>query len=129
MTTNKTRTRKLTDAEKAFAYWEQNTYLSKTEVCDKFVIQLDDLGYWMKTNGKKRPDGRVLGKESPRQVLLRDTITQAHKEGKTLEWVYDTIKGAGHSIGKGDIRYFTMKHNLPDLIEVKPLVTNGGKYG
>lgn len=130
MTTNKApRTRKLADAEKAFAYWEKNTYLSKTEVCDKFVIQLDDLGYWMKINKKARPDGRVIGKESPRQILLREKVTQALAEGKTLEWVWENIRKEGHSLGKGDIRYYTMKNNLPDLVEEKTTFTKGGKYG
>lgn len=129
MTTNKTRTRKLVDAEKAFAFWEANSFHSKTEICQKFTIQLDDLGYWMKQNGKKRPDGRILGKESPRQIALKELITVALQEGKSLEWVYVEMKKANHGIGKGDIRYFTMKNNLPSLREDKPIVTSGGKYG
>lgn len=130
MKTNKApRPSRVEDAAKAFAFWEQNSFLSKQELCEKFSLQPSDITFYMRENSKGRPDGRVVGKDSPRQVLLKEVIDKAIKGDLSLEWAYTQIKNAGHSLGKGDIRYYTMKHDLPSLREEKPIMTKGGKYG
>ena len=113
----KERVRKIKESARAYEYWLANPTFSKTEVCNSFKVQLDDLAYWMKVNGKPRPDGKVVGKGSPRQVALRHAYESAIEQKQDLEWALALAKKSFSSISRGDICYYWIKNELTPLPE------------
>lgn len=120
---------RLVEAEKAYQHWEKHDYLSQQDLCNMFKIQRDDIRDWMKANGKSRPDGQVRGKDSPRQVAIREAYDLAVKGGHDIGWALKQLRQQGSTAGKGDIRYYAMKAGLPDLPEVPTNRLTSSKYG
>jgi len=108
--------------KKAYEHWVKNPHLLKGDLELQFGICKQQLNFWMMKNKKKRPDGKVVGNGSPRQTALKDTYTKALKEGHTLSWALKYVNTLSASqITKGDLRYYGLKHNLPELPdEVNP---------
>lgn len=103
------------EAATAYAHWLTSPYMSKTDVCIKFKIQLGDLTGWMKDNSKVRPDGRKIGKGSPRQDAIRESYEKAVAEGKDLTWAVTYARTLTTSISKGELRYYAMKNDRPEI--------------
>ena len=104
-----------TVAAAAYEHWLTNPYMSKTDVCIKFEIQLGDLTGWMKDNAKVRPDGRKIGKGSPRQDAIKEAYEKAIVEGKDLTWAVTYARKLTTSISKGELRYYAMKNDRPEI--------------
>ena len=104
-----------TVAADAYEHWLTNPHMSKTDVCIKFEIQLGDLTGWMKDNAKVRPDGRKIGKGSPRQDAIRKSYEKAIAEGKDLTWAVTYARTLTTSISKGELRYYAMKNDRPEI--------------
>lgn len=105
----------------AYTFWEQNPYMLVDDLCRKFKTTRKDLSDWLLNNGKTRPDGRVIGKGSPRQVAIKDAYEAASKKGHTVGWAVQLARKSAKSISPGDFRYYSMKNNLPDLKEAPAL--------
>jgi hypothetical protein len=104
----------------AYAFWEKNPHILVDDLCKKFKTNRKDLGAWLLNNGKPRPDGRIIGKGSPRQLAIKEAYEVAAKKGETVGWAERYAEAKGFHVGKGDIRYYAMKNNLPDLKEAPP---------
>lgn len=119
----KTSIKRLTPAEKAanvgeaYAFWEKNPHMLVEDLCRKFRTNRKDLGAWLLNNGKSRPDGRVIGKGSPRQLMIKEAYEAARKKNETVGWAERYAEAKGFKVGKGDFRYYSMKNDLPDLLE------------
>ena len=105
------------EAATAYAHWLTSPYMSKTDVCIKFKIQLGDLTGWMKDNSKVRPDGRKIGKGSPRQDSIKQAYEEAVAKGKDIGWAVAYARTLTTSISKGELRYYGMKNDRPELPE------------
>jgi hypothetical protein len=107
---------------KAYAFWESNPGILVDDLCKQFKTNRKDLSAWLLNNGKGRPDGRIIGKGSPRQMMIKEAYEAARAKGETVGWAERYAEAKGFHVGKGDIRYYSMKNDLPDLKEGKPSI-------
>lgn len=107
--------------QNAYAFWEKNHHMLVDDLCKQFKTNRKDLSAWLLNNGKGRPDGRIIGKGSPRQVAIKEAYEAAAKKGQTVGWAVLFARKSAKSISPGDFRYYAMKNNLPDLKEAPPL--------
>lgn len=105
----------------AYTFWEANPHVLVDELCKKHKTNRRDLGSWLLNNGKSRPDGRIIGKGSPRQVAIKEAYDAAAKKGQSVGWAVQFARKTAKSISPGDFRYYSMKNNLPDLKEASSL--------
>jgi hypothetical protein len=104
----------------AYDFWKENPHTQVGDLVIKFKTNKKDLGTYLKDNSLPRPDGRIIGKESPRQQAIKASYEAAHKAGETPGWAERYARDKfGMRIQKGDIRYYAMKNSLPDLREVE----------
>jgi hypothetical protein len=126
MTTTKKRPVEIIPKEErvksAYTFWEQNPYMLVDDLCRKFKTTRKDLSDWLLNNGKPRPDGRVIGKGSTRQVAIKEAYEAAAKKGQTVGWAVQLARKSAKSISPGDFRYYSMKNNLPDLKEAASMM-------
>jgi len=101
----------------AYAFWEKNTHILVDDLCKQFKTNRKDLSAWLLNNSKARPDGRIIGKGSPRQLAIKDAYEAARAKNETSLWAARYAAAQGFTVGKGDIRYYSMKADLPDLQE------------
>jgi hypothetical protein len=101
----------------AYTFWEKNPHMLVDDLCKQFKTNRKDLGSWLLNNSKGRPDGRIIGKGSPRQVAIKEAYEAAAKKGQSVGWAVTFAKKTATSISPGDFRYYAMKNNLPDLKE------------
>lgn len=117
---------KPTKAEKlksAYDFWRQNPHTLVDELVVKFKTNRRDFSDYLTSNALPRPDGRIIGKGSPRQQAIKASYEAAAKANETPGWAERYAKAEfGMRIQKGDIRYYAMKNNLPDLREVESTV-------
>lgn len=102
---------------KAYAYWKNNPNMILDDLFRASGGNRRDLNIYMKLKGLGRPDGRVIGKESPRQVMLKKAYEAAKVKDETTGWAERYAEAKGFKIGKGDFRYYAMKNDLPYLRE------------
>jgi len=103
--------------QEAYAFWEKNPHILVDDLCKKHRTNRKDLGAWLLNNSKPRPDGRIIGKGSPRQMAIKEAYEAARAKGETVGWAERYAEKKGFHVGKGDIRYYAMKNDLPDLKE------------
>jgi hypothetical protein len=101
----------------AYAFWEKNTHILVDDLCRQFKTNRKDLSAWLLNNSKARPDGRIIGKGSPRQLAIKEAYEAARAKNETVGWAERYAEAKGFTVGKGDIRYYAMKADLPDLLE------------
>ena len=102
----------------AYEHWKQNPHILKDELVAKFKASNRTLQDYMKANNLGRPDGRVIGKGSPRQMMIKEAYEAARAKDETVGWAERYAEAKGFKVGKGDFRYYSMKNDLPDLKEV-----------
>jgi hypothetical protein len=118
MKTERRMTPKTQDKMKAvYEHWKANPHLLLVELTACKGGNRKDLNVYMKENNLPRPDGRVLGGGSPRQVAIKDAYEEAAKKGQTVGWAVLLARKTAKSISPGDFRYYSMKNGLPDLPE------------
>lgn len=117
------------EAEAAYKFWLTRPHDFQTHICEQFKIQVCDLTLYMKDNKLKRPDGRVLGKGSDRQLAIAEACKEAHAKGKDMVWAMAYARARATSIQKGDLRYYCLKNDLPDLAEPPPFRMAVTKHG
>lgn len=121
--------------KQAYEHWVKNPHLSLTDLGDKFVVSPDNIRYWVKANGHKRPDGLGFRPEvSDRKRAIIDAYNAAIKEGKDIGWaVVKANEGrSSKSVNKGDFTYYAVKNDLPELPPSKPQTDSylpSSKYG
>jgi len=107
----------------AYEFWKQNPHTIVDELVVKFKTNRRDWSDYVTANALPRPDGRIIGKGSPRQRAIKASYEAALKASQTPGWAERYAKSEfGMRIQKGDIRYYAMKNNLPDLREVEPVL-------
>lgn len=105
---------------KAYEFWKQNPHLLMDELCRSQGTNKRDLNLYLKATGKPRADGRVIGKDSPRQQALRAAYEAARRLDETPGWAERyALEKFGQKTNKGDYRYYAMKNDLPPLREVR----------
>jgi hypothetical protein len=110
---------KVADVKKTYEFWKQNPHLHLEELCRSQGLDKRDMNVYLKATGLPRADGRVIGKDSPRQKALRATYEVAIKLNETPGWAERyAFEKFGQKTNKGDYRYYTMKNDLPPLREV-----------
>lgn len=111
---------KVAIVEKAYEFWKKNPHLHLEELCRSQGMDKRDMNVYLKATGKPRADGRVIGKDSPRQKALRAAYEAAIKLNETPGWAERyALEKFGQKTNKGDYRYYTMKNDLPPLREVQ----------
>ncbi len=109
---------KLARMEKTYEFWKQNPHLLMDELCRSQGTNKRDLNLYLKATGKPRADGRVIGKDSPRQQALRAAYEAARRLDETPGWAERyALEKFGQKTNKGDYRYYAMKNDLPPLRE------------
>jgi len=116
------RQRKMTPNAKAtmasvYEHWKANPHLIIDELTALKGGNRRDLNDYMRELNLPRPDGRVLGKSSLRQVAIREAYEEAAKKKQTVGWAVLLARKQASSISPGDFRYYAMKNSLPDLPE------------
>lgn len=114
--------RKMTPKTKAtmaavYAHWKANPHLILDELTACKGGNRRDLNEYMREMNLPRPDGRVLGQPSSRQVAIREAYEEAAKKKQTVGWAVLLARKSAKSVSPGDFRYYSMKNNLPDLPE------------
>ena len=121
MTRNKTEqqrgAQKFANCQAAYEHWKKNPHMLKDELVVQFKTSHRSLQEYMKANGLGRPDGRVIGKGSPRQLMIKEAYEAAHAKGESVGWAERYAKERGINAEKGDFRYYAMKNDLPYLAE------------
>lgn len=117
------------EAAEAYKFWLTRPHAFQTDVCQQFKIQVCDLTVYMKDNKLARPDGRVIGKGSDRQTAIAEACREAHAKGKDMAWAMEYARSKTKSIQKGDLRYYCLKNDLPDLPEPPPARLTASKHG
>lgn len=103
----------------AYDFWKENPFTLVDELVIKFKTNKKDLGTYLKDNNLSRPDGRIIGKDSPRQQAIKASYEAALKAGETPGWAERYARDKfGAKTNKGDYRYYGMKNELPPLREV-----------
>ena len=109
---------KVARMQKVYAFWKQNPYLLMDELCRSQGTNKRDLNIYLKATGLPRADGKVIGKDSPRQKALRAAYEAAVKADETPGWAERyALEKFGQKTNKGDYRYYAMKNDLPPLRE------------
>jgi hypothetical protein len=118
--------RRSTKAEKlksAYDFWVQNPHTSVDELVIQFKTNRRDWSDYLTANALPRPDGRIIGKGSPRQQAIKDAYEAAVKANETPGWAQRYAKEKfGQKSDKGDYRYYAMKNGLPDLREFESTI-------
>ena len=114
--------RKMTPKSKAtmaalYEHWKANPHLIIPELTAVKGGNRRDLNDYMREMNLPRPDGRVLGKASSRQVAIREAYEEASKKKQTVGWAVLLARKSAKSVSPGDFRYYSMKNSLPDLPE------------
>ena len=107
----------------AYDFWKQNPYMLVDELVIKFKTNRRDWSDYVTANSLPRPDGRVIGKGSPRQQAIKEAFLAATRANETPGWAQRYAKDKlGQKTDKGDYRYYAMKNNLPDLREFESVI-------
>jgi hypothetical protein len=102
-----------------YEYWKANPHLKLDELRECKGGNRKDLNQYMKENGLTRPDGRVIGKGSPRQQAIKASYEAAIKANETPGWAQRYARDTfSIKADKSDFRYYAMKNDLPYLKEV-----------
>lgn len=102
-----------------YEYWKANPHLKLDELRECKGGNRKDLNQYMKENNLARPDGRVIGKGSPRQQSIKASYEAALKAEETPGWAQRYARETfGIKADKSDFRYYAMKNDLPYLKEV-----------
>ena len=102
-----------------YEHWKANPHLLLDELRECKGGNRKDLNQYMKENGLSRPDGRVIGKGSPRQQSIKASYEAAIKADETPGWAQRYARETyGIKADKSDFRYYAMKNDLPYLREV-----------
>lgn len=106
----------------AYEYWQKNPHILVEDLVRNFKTNRRDLSDFLKANGLGRPDGRVIGKGSPRQQAIKASYEAAVKANETPGWAERYARdNFNQKADKGDFRYYAMKNDLPPLREVDAL--------
>jgi hypothetical protein len=108
---------KLAACVAAYEYWKKNPHVLMDDLMAKFKTSRRTFQDYIHVNNLPRADGRVLGKGSPRQQMIKEAYDLAYSKGETVGWAERYAEAKGFHVGKGDIRYYSMKNGLPDLKE------------
>ena len=73
---NPTKEQKL---KSAYEYWQKNPHILVDDLVRTFKTNRRDLSDFLKANSLGRPDGRVIGKGSPRQQAIKASYEAALK--------------------------------------------------
>jgi hypothetical protein len=104
----------------AYDFWKQNPHTLVEDLVRQFKTNRRDFGDYLKANGLARPDGRVIGKGSPRQQAIKASYEVASEANETAGWAERYARDTfNQKADKGDFRYYAMKNGLPDLREVE----------
>jgi len=114
---NPTKEQKL---KSAYEYWQKNPHILVDDLVRTFKTNRRDLSDFLKANSLGRPDGRVIGKGSPRQQAIKASYEAAVKANETPGWAERYARdNFDQKADKGDFRYYAMKNDLPPLREVE----------
>jgi hypothetical protein len=114
---NQTKEEKL---KSAYEYWQKNPHILVDDLVRNFKTNRRDLSDYLKSNKLGRPDGRVIGKGSPRQQAIKASYEAAIKANETPGWAERYARdNFDQKTDKGDFRYYAMKNDLPYLREVE----------
>lgn len=103
----------------AYNFWTENQHILVDDLVRKFKTNRRSLSEYMKAQGLARPDGRVIGKGSPRQQAIKASYEAAIKANETPGWAERYARdNFNQKADKGDFRYYAMKNDLPYLREV-----------
>lgn len=106
----------------AYDFWTKNPFTQVGELVVKFKTNKKDLATYLKDNKLGRPDGRIIGKDSPRQQAIKASYEAALKANETPGWAERYARDKfGAKTNKGDYRYYGMKNELPPLREVESM--------
>jgi hypothetical protein len=104
----------------AYEFWQKNPHMLVDDLVRQCKTNRRDLSDYLKAHSLPRPDGRVIGKGSPRQQAIKASYEAAMKANETPGWAERYAKEQfGQKTDKGDYRYYAMKNGLPDLREVE----------
>jgi uncharacterized protein YjcR len=116
----------------AYEHWVKNPYLRLVDLGDKFSVAPDAIRHWVKSNGYDRPDGKGFRPvTSDRKQRIIDAYHAAAKEGKDILWaVAKANEGLNsRSVSKGDLGYYAVKNDLPELPSPPSKYLTSTKYG
>ena len=114
---NQTKEEKL---KSAYEHWRKNPHILVDDLVRNFKTNRRDLSDYLKANKLGRPDGRVIGKGSPRQQAIKASYEAAIKANETPGWAERYARdNFDQKTDKGDFRYYAMKNYLPYLREVE----------
>lgn len=106
----------------AYEYWQKNPHILVDDLVRNFKTNRRDLSDFLKANNLGRPDGRVIGKGSPRQQAIKASYEAAIKANETPGWAERYARdNFNQKADKGDFRYYAMKNDLPPLREVEAI--------
>jgi len=106
----------------AYEYWGKNPHILVEDLVRQFKTNRRDLQDFLKANSLGRPDGRVIGKGSPRQQAIKASYEAAVKADETPGWAERYARdNFNQKADKGDFRYYAMKNDLPYLREATKL--------
>lgn len=120
--------KKLATLASAWSHWEKNPHLQKQELFIQFGIHRKEFNQWMKDNNKSRPDGRLDGKDSPRQQAIREAYAKAIEAKQNMAWAVAYARKTCDSIRPPELRYYAMKNDLAPLEEPAPQRSVADKY-
>lgn len=104
----------------AYEDWKKNPHYLLFDLVSKYKTNRRDFSEFLKRHKLPRPDGRVIGKGSPRQQAIKAAYEAAHKVNETPGWAERyALEKFGQKADKGDFRYYAMKNDLPALREVE----------
>jgi hypothetical protein len=104
----------------AYEHWQKNPHILVDDLVRNFKTNRRDLSDYLKTNKLGRPDGRVIGKGSPRQQAIKASYEAAINANETPGWAERYARdNFDQKADKGDFRYYAMKNDLPYLREVE----------
>lgn len=107
--------------KQAYDFWSKNPHSKVDDLVLQFKTNRRSLLEWMKSNNLARPDGKVIGKASPRQQAIKESYEAAIKANETPGWAERYAKKHfDQNTDKGDYRYYAMKNDLPPLREHTP---------
>ena len=102
----------------AYDFWKKNPHTLVDDLVKQFKTNRRDLSDYLKANNLGRPDGRIIGKGSPRQQAIKASYEAAIKANETPGWAERyALEQFGQKADKGDFRYYAMKNDLPYLRE------------
>jgi len=116
----------------AYEHWVKNPYLRLVDLGDKFGVAPDAIRHWVKSNGKTRPDGKGFNPPtSDRKQRIIDAYNAAVKQGKDIVWATAKANEGlnSRSVNRGDLTYYAVKNNLPELVTPPSKYLTATKYG